>query len=71
MMKKKYGTLNPIHSNELFDTVQVLDNLTKKYDEVNQRLNPILMKIQSTPDGGMSQGQEQAFTDDPVVDEVD
>ena len=40
-----------------------------KYEEVNQLLNPILMKIQSSPEEGMP--QEQAFTDDPVVDEID
>ncbi len=39
-----------------------------KYDEVNQILNPILMKIQSNPEGVSS---EQSSMGDPVVDEID
>jgi len=55
------------------------DELTKeeydeKYNELNQQLNPILMKIQSNPAG--EQPQQSPFTTEqpasgPVVDEVD
>ena len=37
MPKKKYGTLIPIDSNDLIDPVKILDDLSKKYDEINQR----------------------------------
>tara|TARA_B100000579_G_scaffold111581_1_gene89215 strand:- start:10010 stop:11923 length:1914 start_codon:yes stop_codon:yes gene_type:complete len=47
----------------------------KKYDELNQELNPILMKIQSNPEGEQpspfTSGQPEQHASGPVVDEVD
>ena len=47
----------------------------KKYDELNQQLNPILMKIQSNPEGEQASpftsGQPEQHASGPVVDEVD
>ena len=50
-------------------------DIKKKYDELNQQLNPILMKIQSSPEGEQqspfTSEQPEQHTPGPVVDEVD
>ena len=55
MSKKKYGTLTPIDSNELFDPIQVLDDLSKKYDEVNKRSIRINNTLESLSDSNLFQ----------------
>lgn len=55
MSKKKYGTLTPIDSNELFDPIQVLDDLSKKYDEVNKRSIKINNTLESLSDSNLFQ----------------
>ena len=75
MMKEK---LDESENEEVKSTIEeteqwLMNDLTKdeydeKYDELNQRLNPILMKIQSSPAEGSTPFNP---TEEPFVDEVD
>ena len=53
MLRKKYGTLKPIDSNDTLDPIQVLDDLSKKYDEVNERSIKINNTLQSLSDSNI------------------
>ena len=83
MMKEK---LNESENEQIKKTIEETDQwlmndevtkegYEKKYDELNQQLNPILMKIQSSPEGEQASpftsGQPEQHASGPVVDEVD
>ena len=83
MMKEK---LNESENEQIKKTIEETDqwlmndeftkeDYEKKYDELNQQLNPILMKIQSSPEGEQqspfTSEQPEQHTPGPVVDEVD
>ena len=83
MMKEK---LNESENEQVKKTIEETDQwlmndeftkeeYEKKYDELNQQLNPILMKIQSNPEGEQqspfTSGQPEQHASGPVVDEVD
>ena len=83
MMKEK---LNESENEQIKKTIEETDQwlmndeftkeeYEKKYDELNQQLNPILMKIQSNPEGEQqspfTSGQPEQHASGPVVDEVD
>ena len=83
MMKEK---LNENENEQIKKTIEETDQwlmndeftkeeYEKKYDELNQQLNPILMKIQSNPEGEQqspfTSEQPEQHASGPVVDEVD